>query len=158
MSKSTIKLSPMKKSMLCCPLTSKSTDICLEACKRCLNCAYFSLDSYMTTFTGERNIIDRELMSWKSFEGSLKLKTASRWICFLHSNGTHSLQKIHCFDVMLNFSKSVLKETNSSTSLIARGRVHYNYTFKLEQIKSTPDYNFFFFLYNIYTIHTQTIY
>ncbi len=42
-----------------------------------------------------------------------------------HTDGTHSLQSIHCWvtDAMLHFSKSD-EETNSSTSWVAWGGVH----------------------------------
>ncbi len=56
-----------------------------------------------------------------------------------HSDGTHSLQSIHCWDsdTMLHFSKSD-EETNSSTSWMAWGWGHFlanfhfwfNYSFK----------------------------
>ncbi len=51
-----------------------------------------------------------------------------------HSDGTHSLQRIHCWasDLLLHFSKSDEK-TNSSTSWMIWGRVHFhfgNYYFK----------------------------
>ncbi len=44
-----------------------------------------------------------------------------------HSDGTHSLQSIHCWasDGMLNFSKSD-KETNSPTFWMAWGGAHFN--------------------------------
>ncbi len=44
-----------------------------------------------------------------------------------HSDGTHSLQSIHCWDsdAMLHFSKSD-EETNSSTSWIAWGWAHFH--------------------------------
>ncbi len=43
-----------------------------------------------------------------------------------HSDGTHSLQRIHCWtsDGMLHFSKSD-EETNSSTSWMASGWAHF---------------------------------
>ncbi len=45
-----------------------------------------------------------------------------------HSDGTHSLQRIHCWasDVMLHFSKSD-EETNSSTSWLAWGWAHFHF-------------------------------
>ncbi len=90
----------------------------------------------------------------------MKLKTYSKWICFLqtqlsvsqdvnwctgvvwitcdvviscldsHSDGTHSLQSIHCWtsDAMLHFSKSYI-ETNSSTSWMTRGWVNHQHIF-----------------------------
>ncbi len=57
-----------------------------------------------------------------------------------HSDGTHSLQSFHWWasDGMLHFSSSVHEETNSSTSWMAWGWVHYqhivwiNYSFYLK--------------------------
>ncbi len=50
-----------------------------------------------------------------------------------HSDGTHSLQSIHCWDsdVMLHFSKSD-EETNSSTSRMAWGWVKFHQMFIFE--------------------------
>ncbi len=47
-----------------------------------------------------------------------------------HSDGTHSLQSIHCWDTdaMLHFSKSD-EETNSSTSRMTRGWAHFQLIF-----------------------------
>ncbi len=47
-----------------------------------------------------------------------------------HSDGTHSLKSIHCrdSDAMLHFSKSD-EETNSSTSWMAWGWVHFQHIF-----------------------------
>ncbi len=47
-----------------------------------------------------------------------------------HSDGTHSLQRIHCWDsdAMLHFSKSD-EETNSSTSWMAGGWGHFQQIF-----------------------------
>ncbi len=49
-----------------------------------------------------------------------------------HSDGTHSLQSIHCWtsDAMLHFSKSD-EETNSSTSWMAWKRLHFQQIFIL---------------------------
>ncbi len=49
-----------------------------------------------------------------------------------HSDGTHSLQSIHCWasDGMLHFSKSD-EETNSSTSWMIWGRGHFQLIFIL---------------------------
>ncbi len=48
-----------------------------------------------------------------------------------HSDGTHSLQRIHWWasDVMLNFSKSVLMKSNSSTSWMAWVWIHLQQIF-----------------------------
>ncbi len=49
-----------------------------------------------------------------------------------HSDGTHSLQSIHCWasDVMLHFSKSVpMKKKKSSTSWLAWGWEHFQLIF-----------------------------
>ncbi len=64
-----------------------------------------------------------------------------------HSDGTHSLQKIHCWDsdAMLHFSKSD-EETNSSTYWMAWGWVYFQLIFifgwtitLMAQIKSLCD-------------------
>ncbi len=103
-------------------------------CKWCLLCAYFSSYSVETVFfTGEINM-DRgsklkhlmiNLLHYKTYSFLLhKTLLNGLDLCELlvgycgvfitcldsHSDGTHSLQRIHCWssDVMQNFSKSVL--------------------------------------------------
>ncbi len=53
-----------------------------------------------------------------------------------HSDGTHSLQSIHCWDsdVMLHFSKSD-EETNSSTSWMTWGWEHFQQCFTVRKKK-----------------------
>ncbi len=54
-----------------------------------------------------------------------------------HSDGTHSLQRIHCWtsDGMLHFSKSD-EETNSSTSWMASGWAHFYFCINKSIMKS----------------------
>ncbi len=62
--------------------------------------------------------------------------TGAVWIIVMYSDGTHSLQSIHCWtsDAMLHFSKSD-EDTNSSISWMAWGWVNFhfgvNYSFKI---------------------------
>ncbi len=55
------------------------------------------------------------------------LQSIHCWDTDTHSDGTHSLQIIHCWDsdAMLHFSKPN-EETNSSTSWMAWGWVHFH--------------------------------
>ncbi len=121
-------LPPVRKSILYCPLTFKSTNIFVFAWKCCLIYAYFSPDSEATTFSLEKAllwiiiIMNRGLRSnkvQKGLNGGFIANTHSLWItcvicglfkCFInysHSDGTHSLQRCETSDVMLNFSKYV---------------------------------------------------
>ncbi len=54
-----------------------------------------------------------------------------------HSDGTHSLQRIHWWasDVILNYSKSD-EESNSSTYWMAWGRVHFQQIFSYYSFKT----------------------
>ncbi len=122
--------------------------------QRFLICAYFSPDSDF--FTGESNIIVR----WLWFEvknvlmldlfltntvntqllTSLDINWWLEWCgllwCFIsgltsHSDGTHSLQRIHCraSDVVLHFSKSVpMKKQTTFTTLKTWGWLHFQNT------------------------------
>ncbi len=84
-------------------------------------------------------LITNYILAWND---SLKLKHfndglewCGLWWCFYqlmdsHSDGTHSLQRIHCWvsDVTLHFSKSD-EETNSSTSWMAWAWGHFQQIF-----------------------------
>ncbi len=136
---------PVKKVHLLLSLTF--TDIFVSACKRCLICAYFSPDSDETTFSLEKVLllyktqidannslilnyffmisykhvaflIIRQLLDWSGVD------YCDVFISCLdsHSDGTHSLQRIHWWasNVIIYFSKSD-EETKSSTSQMAWG-------------------------------------
>ncbi len=125
--------------------------MCLErswtvlACKRCLIWAYFSPDS------------DEKLILWII---SLKLKKHSslhqtwlKWFGLLvyycdviisclvsHSDGTHSLQSIHCWasDVMLHFSKSVLMKSEADYANVKM--THMTWHGHIRQTRHTRSY------------------
>ncbi len=95
-------------------------------CKRCLICAYFSPDSY-TNISQAILWIENSYFSQKQwFEVKNLLMMGFLvyyWDVFIshldsHSDGTHSLQRIHwcASDAMLNFSKSMMKKQTLSWS------------------------------------------
>ncbi len=122
--------------------------ICLElfwtvySCKQCLICAYFSPDADENVFFGEINIVEDcfklkclndGFVSYKHCFLLHKMLTDGLEWCGLlvdycdvfiscldsHSDGTHSLQRIHWWvsDVMLHFSKSVLMKKQTHLHL-----------------------------------------
>ncbi len=148
----------MKKSVLCCPLTSKWTDIffrtVLHSFKQCVIYANFSPDSDKTACSLDKAIlwiensyfsqnqqfeIKNMLVDLSSNNKQLfasqdvNLWTGVVWMhcdvfisCLAsHSDGTHSLPRIHWWvsDVMLHFSKSD-EESNLSTSRMVCGWVN----------------------------------
>ncbi len=111
-------------------------------CKWCLICVYFSPDSDKMTVLLEKAIfIDKSILAGSD---RLKLKTINDEfitnthlftescgllvdycnvfiICLdSHSDGTHSLQRIHCWasDVMLHFTQSVLMKKQTHLHLV----------------------------------------
>ncbi len=102
------------------------------SCKLCLICAYFSPDSdEMTFFNEEINITVLFLTNMQIFT-SQDIINGLEWCGLLvdycdvfiscldsHSDGTHSLQRIHCWagDGMLHFSKSVLMKKQTPLHL-----------------------------------------
>ncbi len=132
-------LPQVKKSIPCCLLTSKSTDIFVYnwfgqlslVLDMCIFLSRFRLYDY---FTGESRTQDLyfSLKQWfgvtyvliDSFFLQTQLFTGVRSCGFLldYSDGTHSLQRIHCWasDVMLHLSKSVLMKKKTKFGLFGK--------------------------------------
>ncbi len=134
---------PVEKSIPCCPLTSEYTDIFVKNCfgmifliKDCLICAYLYSDSHRYIFSWLK--VKNIMMDWicflqicsfllqKTLIDGLELCRLLVDYCDVfisclnsHSDGTHSLQKIHWWasDVMVYFSKSVPMKKQSHLHL-----------------------------------------
>ncbi len=100
--------------------------------KKCSVCAFFSLDSDDITFSLEKAILWIAILWTHILPGSNGLKLKMQKSCGLfdyltffnscldsHSDGTHSLQRIHWWagDVILYFSKSVLMKKRTHLHL-----------------------------------------
>ncbi len=104
------------KSILCCPLTSKSTNIFTENSFRLFPlvidlCIFLSWFRWDNVFTGESNMHPCSFSLHKSLIDGLELCGLLVEYCDVfiscldsHSDGTHSLQRIHWWasDLMLN--------------------------------------------------------
>ncbi len=123
-----ITLPPVKKSISCCSLTSKSTNIyflelfwtTVLSCKRWSVHISPLIQTNIYFFIEERNIWEIAILArpfstlmmdlWKTHAfSSCGLLWCFRSCLDSHSDGTHSLQSIHCWanDIMLHFFKSV---------------------------------------------------
>ncbi len=111
----------------CCPHQKPQTNLFRTAwdcfaCKLCfVMCIFLSWFGLLEFFLLEKTILWKEDSAFHFTEScGLLLNYCNVFISWLdsHSDGTHSLQMIHCWasDGMLHFYKSVLMKKNSSTS------------------------------------------
>ncbi len=151
----------VKKLIPFCPLTSKSTKIKVYSCFGLFSLVssdwsvYISLQIHQTTFSLEKailwikdcSILEKvlKLMDWFLSNMLLFASQDVNWwmgvvritrsplilITTAHSDGTHSLQRIHWWAsvVVLNFSKPILMKKQTHLHLEWPGRVKFQQIF-----------------------------